>query len=264
MSKLKNAPLVEVVFEIKWGKTTQKGNDLLIEFSQEEQSLMPGKFQIFAENKGFGLLEVIENQPPIPHLVKYRYREKPGSYPLYQLGNGVFTVNQIDFDGYNYDWDIFKTDIERGVTLLEKSYPFNIKKFPLMEIQLRYRDVVLSQENESLVDFVNNKLEIGNIALPEKLIENENIKTDLPMGSVTLQVECVNPIGQLVCQVNPGIHKNQKSFVVDFIVVSKANAFPQISYESLVDWCVNAHNHHRIIFSSIYNDLTMQSFDGDN
>ncbi len=264
MSKLKNAPLVEVVFEIKWGKTTQKGNDLLIEFSQEEQSLMPGKFQIFAENEGFGLLEVIENQPPIPHLVKYRYRKKPESYPLYQLGNGVFTVNQIDFDGYNYDWDVFKTDIERGVKLLEKSYPFNIDKFPLMEIQLRYRDVILSQGNESLVDFVNNKLEIGNIRLPEKLIENNNIKTDLPMGSITLQVECVNPIGQLVCQINPGIHKNQKSFVVDFIVVSKANAFPQISYESIVDWCVNAHNHHRIIFSSIYNDLTMQSFDGGN
>jgi hypothetical protein len=38
MPELKNAPLVEVVFEMKWGKTRQEGNELLIDFSQEEQT----------------------------------------------------------------------------------------------------------------------------------------------------------------------------------------------------------------------------------
>jgi len=260
MSKLKNAPLVEVVFEIKWGKTTPKGNKLLIEFSQEEQSLMPGKFQIFAEAEGFGLLEVLENQPPLPHLVKYRYRQKPESYPLYQLGNGVFAINQIDFGGYSYDWENFKNDIERGLTLLEKSYPFKIKDMPLIDIQLRYRDVFPQQEGESIFDFINNKLTIGSISLPPKLIENEHVITDLPMGSINLQLECKKPAGQIICQINIGLHNGKKAFVIDFIVVSKANIFPDISYDSFVGWCTDAHNHHQQIFKAICDDNLMETF----
>ena len=127
MSKLKNAPLVEVIFEIKWGKTTQKEHELLIEFTQEEQSLMPGKFQLHAENVGFSFLEVLKNQPPLPHLVKYRYREKPGSYPLYQLGNGVFAINQTDFEDYKYDWEWFMNKFP-NMPNWEKDWEKQIKK----------------------------------------------------------------------------------------------------------------------------------------
>ncbi len=260
MSKLKSAPLVEVILEIRWGNTTQKGNELLIEFSQEEQSLMPGKFQIFAEGEGFGLLEVIENQPPLPHLVKYRYRQKPESYPLYQIGNGVFAINQTDSGEHNYDWDIFKTDIERGIKLLEKSYPFKIKDLPLMDIQLRYRDVVLSAEGDSIFDFINNQLTIGTISLPPKLVENENVKTDLPMGSINLQVECEKPTGQIICQINQGLHNGEKAFVMDFIVISKANIFSEISYDSLVNWCSDAHGHHQKIFNAVCSEKLMETF----
>ncbi len=260
MSKLKNAPLVEVVFEIKWGKTTRKGNELLIEFSQKEQSLMPGKFQIYAESEGFGLLEVIENQPPFPHLVKYRYRKKQESYPLYQLGDGVYTINQANFGEFVYDWDTFKIDVQRGIKLLEKSYPFPIKDLPLIDIQLRYRDVIPSENNESIFDFINNKLNIGNISLPKKLVESQNVKTDCPLGSITLEVECDTPRGQIICQINQGTHNGEKVFVIDFIVTSKAHVFVEISYDSLISWCSNAHNHHKVIFKAICNEKFMETF----
>ncbi|MCI5223509.1 MAG: TIGR04255 family protein [Candidatus Electrothrix sp. AR4] len=260
MSKLENAPLVEVIFEIRWGKTTQKERELLVEFSQEEQSLMPGKFQLLAENEGFCHLEVLKNQPLLPHLVKYRYRKNDRSYPLYQLGNGIFTVNQIDYGKFEYEWKSFQGDIERGVKLLEKSYPYSIKELPLIDIQLRYRDVVLSNTNESLFDFINDKLEIGTFSLPNRLRGNKNIKTDLPMGSITLQVECESPKGNIICHVNPGKHNGEKAFILDFIVISKVNFFPEISKESLIDWFVAAHEHHQVIFNAFFNNDIMETF----
>lgn len=232
------------------GKTIKRERELLVEFSQEEQSLMPGKFQLLADKQGFSQLEVLKNQPPLPHLVKYRYRKDNRGYPLYQLGNGVFTVNQIDYDGFNYEWESFENDIERGVTLLEESYPFSIKELPLIDIQLRYRDAVQSNENESLFDFINNSLEIGAFSLPAALTHDTNVKTDMPMGSVTLQVECEKPKGNLICRINSGTHDNAKVFVIDFIVTSKANFFTEISKESLISWSKSAHEHQRLIFNA--------------
>lgn len=260
MSKLKNAPLIEVIFELKWGKTTQKDNELIIEFSQEEQALMPGKFQLYAEGAGFGYLEVIKNQPPIPHLVKYRYRERPESYPLYQLGNGIFAINQTDIGGFEYDWDDFKAHIDKGVKLFEQSYPFPIKDLPLIEIQLRYRDAIEAQDNECILAFVNENLNVGNLILPPDLTDNEDIDTECPNASLTLQVGCKKPNGQIICQINQGLKDGKKAFIFDFIIISKVNVFAEITSQTLIDWCTEAHKHHQTIFKAIFSDKLRATF----
>lgn len=260
MSKLKNAPLIEVIFEFKWGKTSQKGNEVTIEFSQEEKALMPGKFQLHAAEVGFDFSKVMENQLPIPHLVRYRYSEKPGSYPLYQLGDGVFAINQTDFGDYEYDWGVFKTAVERGVNLFEKSYPFPIKDLPLIDIQLRYRDAIHAQNDESILAFITEKLNVGNFTLPTILTENENIDTECPLGSITLQVGCKKPTGQIICQINQGTNDGKKIFLLDFIIISKVNVFTEITSEALIDWCTEAHEHHQTIFKAICSDNLFETF----
>ena len=49
MPAIKNAPLVEAIFEIRWGSKGQNS----FEFSQDEQSLLPGKVDAFAAEAGF-------------------------------------------------------------------------------------------------------------------------------------------------------------------------------------------------------------------
>lgn len=260
MSELENAPLIEVIFEIKWGQTIQKGNELQIELSNEEIALMPGKMQMLVHDLGFDFVEVIKDQPPIPHLVKYRYRKQPGGYPLFQLGDGIFAVNQIDVGDYEYNWESYIKTVEDGVKTLEKCYPFPMRNLPLIDIQLRYRDAIIAEENECILAFISNKLNVGNIALPTKLIENENIFTDCATASLTLQVGCNKPNGQLICRINQGMSDGQKAFIIDFIVISKANVFAEITSDSLVKWCTDAHDHHRSIFESIISDKLMETF----
>jgi uncharacterized protein (TIGR04255 family) len=260
MSKLKNAPLIEVIFELKWGKTSQKGHEFTIEFPQEEQALMPGKFQIHAETDGFGFLEVLENNPPIPHVVRYRYRQKPEGYPLYQLGNGIFTINQIDTEEYEYDWDAFKTHIERGIKLFEKSYPLPIQKLPVIDIQLRYRDVILAQDDECILTFIAEKLNLGTLTLPPELTGDDYINTECPTGSFTLQVGCEKPNGQIICQINQGLKDGKKAFILDFIIISKVNVFAEITSKNLMDWCKEAHDHHQTIFNAICRKELLETF----
>lgn len=238
----------------------QKENEFYIQFSQEEQALMPGKFQLHAEGVGFGTIEVLKDQPPLPHLIKYRYRKKPNGYPLFQLGDGIFAINQTDIDGYEYDWDVFINDLKIGIELFAKSYPFHITSLPLIDIQLRYRDAILADENESIISFINNKLNIGNIALPQKLINDANIDTTCPSGSFAFKVGCTKPNGQIVCQINQGISDGKKAYIIDFIVISKVNVFNEISTEKIIEWCKDAHNHHRIIFEAVISDSLMRSF----
>lgn len=257
MSKLKNAPLVEVVFEIKWGKTIQDGRELRIEFSQEEL-LMPGKFQIHAEEARYEYLEVVQNLSPIPHLVKYRYREKPNSYPLYQLGGGVFTLNQADIGGFEYDWDIFKEDAKKGIELFEKSYPYPIKDLPLIDIQLLYRDAVTAENDQSIFDFISENMNVGNFTLPSVL--NGNDYTDSSSGSITFQIQSKNPSAQVICKINQGVSQGKRAFIIDSIVISKANVFAEITSKSLLDWCLSAHGHQSTVFNAIFTDKQMDLF----
>ena len=248
MPELRNVPLFEVVFEMKWGKTKQEGNEILIEFSQKEQTLMPGKLQLFAADKGYNLLEITNRQIAIPHIVKYRYRKGRNGYPILQLGNGVFTVNQIDFGDFEYKWETFLGDIEQGIKLFEKSYIADIKELPLIDIQLRYTDVILAEKNEPILSFINNKLNIGTLQLPKQLLGNENIVTDSQSGSIALQVGCKKPEGQIIFKINQGKKDGEKAFILDFIIFSSATIFANITQETIVTWCIDAHKHLSDIF----------------
>lgn len=261
MSKYNNAPLVEVIFEIKWGRSTMVGNEIrMINFTPEETTLMPGKFQVAASNIGFNNYELLKNQPPIPHLVQHRFRKQPGSYPLYQLGNGVFAINQLDCDGYSYDWDIFRGDIERGISLFEKSYPFSIKDLPLLDIQLRYRDILELPEGVCSLEYISSNLCIGNIEVSPKLIGNQNLDINCPSPSITLQFGCKKPEGKIICQINEGLRADKKVLVLDFIVASDFNVFPETTAEYLISWCADAHEQNKAIFEAIISDKLLETF----
>lgn len=260
MSKLKNAPLSEVIFEIKWGEPSQKDLDLVLHFSKEEVDFMPGKFQLLAQDAGINFLKVFENRPSIPHLIKYRYSEKLGSYPLYQLGNGIFTINQIDTKEYEYVWDKFKEDVSKGIRIFEKCYPKPLQDLPLLNLQLTYQDVIEIEDNECIFSFIQKNLNVGEWKLPTSLTEDINIDTDCPSGSINFNVKCINPKGQIVCQINPGISNNKKVIIIDFIIFSKVNVFPEISSETLISWCSKAHEHQRNLFKAIFKSEIMETF----
>jgi uncharacterized protein (TIGR04255 family) len=114
--KLKRAPLVEVIFELRWDISispleaqalpTDAGFDTsLAAFTLAVQDEFPNREEIAQ----------ILGQPPLPfrspYAARYRYRPQASSYPLLQLGEGVMTVNDT---GDGYTWDVFKDLVLRA------------------------------------------------------------------------------------------------------------------------------------------------------
>ncbi len=120
MATLSEAPLIESIIEIRWGEHKIEPNKPVeFKFSAEDTDFFPGQFHSIANSYGFVFVERINKDVPpfIPHVVRYRFRRTEGTWPCYQIGLGIFTVNQVN-EGYN--WGTFKKDILTGLEMLER------------------------------------------------------------------------------------------------------------------------------------------------
>ena len=106
MSVLENAPLIEAIFELRWGELSP-GN---FSYTDEESSMLPLHISIAASKHGFDFIETQSN-PPFPFFVTHRFRKSENSWPCIQLGTGIFTVNQVND---NYNWEEFSIGFECG------------------------------------------------------------------------------------------------------------------------------------------------------
>lgn len=105
MSKLLNAPLLEVIYELKWNITNS--NDL-------------GKYQylhgdLYALLKDSYTTRQQLTPPEIPidiliHKPIHQYRKVEKGYPLYQTGPGILTLNT---DDAGYYWEQYYKEAER-------------------------------------------------------------------------------------------------------------------------------------------------------
>ena len=103
MPQLSQAPLIEAIFEIRWGSPQPaKGGMVNWNFDDEDTSFFVGQFHGVAKARGYS---TVERPNPtglsIPHVVTHRFRPKPNVWPCYQIGLGIATVNQIN-DGYEW------------------------------------------------------------------------------------------------------------------------------------------------------------------
>ena len=134
--KLKNAPLKEVIFEIHWDLDVMPEQNMSVDTGFETAVL---NFRNACQ-QDFKIVELL-TPPMIPAVVfnnkvTHRFFKEKDRYPLYQLGPGVFTVND---NNKNYSWTEFRTLILSGINCLQSSYE---KKIVISKIELRYIDSV--------------------------------------------------------------------------------------------------------------------------
>ena len=137
MKKLPNAPLKEVIFEIKWdldiNPDTKQQFDHGIDTAVGELKVLLKKDFPYFNRK-------IPAEFPVQvmnHKVVYQYWKGEETWPVMQLGPGIFTVNDTD---KNYEWHdryypMIKTGIENLIKVYEKKLEFKLAS-------LRYIDVV--------------------------------------------------------------------------------------------------------------------------
>lgn len=171
MSKLPKAPLVEVIFEIRWNSTNKQEMD---------------KFQLLIGAIYAALKDLYckpDNLLPDPNIPIqvllgkpiYRAKKKSGEPILYQLGPGLLSINYV---GSDYDWAIFYQEICRIVLIFKQLYPFNSKK----EIQmgLKYLDFFdFNFEQENIFALLKEKFHLS--------IDAEFIKESIGLNFSTIQ-----------------------------------------------------------------------------
>lgn len=243
---LPNAPLKEVLFEIHWD----------LEYISEEKILFDKGFEkavlnfTHACHQDFKEISILkpENIPPIALInrVTHRFHKLKGKHPLYQLGPGVFTVNDND---KNYVWKDFVVMIENGIDCLKTSYE---KELIPSKIQLRYIDSVSPYilGDTDKFDFLRNHLQVNIEKYPfiEGNLDNAQFTTSFSLDDET----------ELNLIILTGVSKHTKEDIIEWHIFVKNKK--RLSWEELMDWIHKAHNICSNTFKNMISDELYKHF----
>jgi uncharacterized protein (TIGR04255 family) len=134
-----NAPLIEVITELHW--SLQPLIAIPNAAIDPHFAILSSKFTELARETGFVHVErLLPEQIPLemmPHRAVFRFRRAAETWPLFQVGPGVFTANIVPpYQG----WGDFRQSISSGLDLLLASYPLRPSYFRIEKLELRYID----------------------------------------------------------------------------------------------------------------------------
>jgi hypothetical protein len=176
--QLPNAPLAEVVFELRW--TLPGPGELPIPLRSDPGFwLLLESFTRAARDSGFRVHRDLAPVGQVPGWSIFRryYLARDKNYPLLQIGPGIFAVNQST----EYDWVSFKHLASLGLRHLLNSYPMT-KSFPFLpvHVELRYIDL-FDKELIGSADF----LRFVNEATSMKIEVPKFLTQDIGLGELS-------------------------------------------------------------------------------
>lgn len=151
-SVLPKAPLIEVVFEMRWGLG---GDETSPEFFRNDPGyyVLAEDFPDAARLLGFHVQKKLSNESMVAgYSVDRRfYKSEEKAFPLMQIGPGIFAVNE----SAGYSWVSYKKACHEGVKALIRSYP-RMRNFELVpkHLELRYVDSFKIDDNNN-IDLLN-------------------------------------------------------------------------------------------------------------
>ena len=150
---LKNKPLVEAIFELKWDiQQFENGID-------PHYRILPGS-----------LFEKVRSQypyhEPLPtatmpdavcvYIIQHRFRKNKDTWPLIQIGQGILTLNDTEC----YVWEDFEQRIASLLDSFIEVYPEK-DKLQFTEVTLRYIDgVQFNHQKEDVFSFLDKDMKL--------------------------------------------------------------------------------------------------------
>lgn len=232
---LRNPPIVEVIFELKWQLqllNSGLGHD-------PHYSLLIGRLY----DKLRGDYPCHQQLPTvaIPHematgIVQHRLRKGENQWPLIQLGSGVLTVN----DTKGYHWSDFESRVINGVNALFDIHP-NASDLAMEGIMLRYINAIeLDFRETNIFQFIQEQMKI-NLSLHPPLFENSTIIDKAPLGvDCRFTFGCAHPKATLNLRLTYGKQHNLDALIWELIVNTGPNDIPELPLK-LSEWLNNAH-----------------------
>lgn len=241
MSKLPKAPLLEVIYELRWNITNQQ--DLT-------------KFQYFHGD----LYAALKNDYPFRQLLTlpdmpsallinspvYRFRSEENGYPLFQLGPGLLSFNTTDA---TYDWDEYFDRCKKITSSFFKVY--QLSKDEKFRPNLVYVDFFkFDFENEDVITFINENL---NILLKQNFYDSVNYASSISLG-----FNYKTELGQLDISLNSG--KNDKNETGIVLKTQLNGPFVPPNTDEVLNWLDEAHNFCSDLFKQMTRGQLYESF----
>jgi len=252
---LKNKPLVEAIFEVKWALSTIKPGISIDPYYK----ILLGRFY----DRICGEYPEHEQLPSatfpdevVGHVVQHRFRINKNDWPLIQIGPGIMTLNET----YKYTWTDFKN---RAIASLKKLYDCHpkVEEFRIDSLMLRYIDAVdFDSSSENVLDFLKTYLKVD-ILFPRKLFF-ENISDRPQFVNLQSSFKCENPRGIVTIRFSTGRRDGRPALLWETIVQSLRKDIPLLPNE-FDTWIESAHKiTHDWFFILIEGELERR-FSGD-
>ena len=233
MSKLKSAPLLEVIFELRWNmsgsahweKYPYLHGDLYSQLKEKyprRELLVPGEI----------LHEALINK------AVYRFRSKE-NYPLFQVGPGLLTLNTTDDF---YEWDNYYSDIRELSSEFFKLYDFesNEKVTP----SLSYYDFLdFDWDKQDVLEYLSKNLNIK--------ITQDFYNFNMAPNALNLGIGYKTHLGNFNLRIDGGMNNNNKE--KGLILQFQLNGLPKDpDIDSLTSWLNDGHK----LCSKLFKELT--------
>ncbi len=235
MSRLPNAPLLEVIFELRWNALTQEATKKWQYLHGDLYSLIRDKYPV---------RELINNvEVPKEILFHFqvgqpihRFRPAQDTYPLVQLGPGLLTLNTVD---RKYSWTEYSKNI---LDISNKFFEVHPIKDSLA-LNLQYFDFFsFDFENSNVLDFLSKNLKID--MKQGFQVPNRNLDS-LDLG-LTYNITTDS---RIFIGLNKGINEGKDGLILRTMCQGK-NISPKI--ESIHDWIEKSHE----MVSQLFKDMT--------
>lgn len=231
--KLKNAPLKEVIFELRWEGTLKHSGIP----ADEEFDLAQGRFALKMESEFPVHKKLYPDNPSLKIFgsPKHQYWKGELSWPVVQHGEGMIAINDVE---KNYEWEnAFFPLIISTIDKLHNSYKGALR---FNRVKLQFIDAWDIEEGHP-VDFMKENLQTEistQYQVPGKL-RDFNIQQGFELNDGSI----------LILSVSSGINnQSKKNSLVWNTVVEKAG---RIKREDITTWLTIAHNHTSEMFKNM-------------
>jgi uncharacterized protein (TIGR04255 family) len=264
LARLPNAPLVEVVFELRW----KLYNDAIPLPLRIDPGVLPllNTFSAKMAELGYGsALDLAPVEQTAGQSVLRRFRRTPDqAFPLMQIGSGIFATN----DGPMYEWEPYRDQVLRGVEVLLDSYP-NLEAYPLQpnHLELRYRDIFdeTSLQTGVVTEFLSRGTTMK-VEPPAFLRNPERFEANMPTRVVFNAISRGRKDTQFVVDFGTVLQEGRAAFSLENKVVTRDAGVPTFDTKrrflsGLEKWLEFAHALTSPFFKSFVRPELMDQFE---
>jgi uncharacterized protein (TIGR04255 family) len=237
---LKNKPLVETVFVLKWDLKKISAEDSTDEsvYYDPYFKLLIGRFWDKIRERYPHFVELDTSEIPEDfgaYVPQFRFSAKPDGWPFVLLGPGIITIHDSD----EYTWDEFKKQIFLVIESFFKSYP-KVDETNIVEIYIRYVDAIKFNFNtEDIQQFLKEQMKID-ISLNKSVFQNLTVNPIPQNFDFRLSYISTDPQSAIHLRFFRGSDEIRGNELVWETIVQTYVAIPQIE-EDIKLWAIQSH-----------------------